>query len=122
MEAQRLLPSIQNQRGISFAGAWTNFGFHEDGFSSGVRVAVEHLGGSIPFEFTDSNLLWWEELRMGWRMWFGRMVIYAVLVYAQVIGVMFFPFMAWWRFWVSVGAGLAEFLVMVVNAIWSRRV
>lgn len=26
MEAQKLLPTIQNKRGISFAGAWTKYG------------------------------------------------------------------------------------------------
>jgi predicted NAD/FAD-binding protein len=55
VRAQRRLASIQNTRGISYAGAWTNYGFHEDGFSSGLRVAVEHLGAKIPFEFKDST-------------------------------------------------------------------
>jgi predicted NAD/FAD-binding protein len=53
IRAQQQLDSIQNKRGISYAGAWTGYGFHEDGFNSGVRVAVEHLGGKIPFEFKD---------------------------------------------------------------------
>jgi predicted NAD/FAD-binding protein len=50
-EAQGLLPVIQNRRGISFAGSWTMFGSHEDGFSSGLYVAKEHLGAKLPFEF-----------------------------------------------------------------------
>ncbi|KAK3304511.1 uncharacterized protein B0T15DRAFT_399848 [Chaetomium strumarium] len=53
IRAQQQLDSIQNKRGISYAGAWTGYGFHEDGFNSGVRVAVEHLGGKIPFEYRD---------------------------------------------------------------------
>jgi predicted NAD/FAD-binding protein len=55
VRAQQRLDTIQNQRGISYAGAWTKYGFHEDGFSSGLRVAVEHLGANIPFEFKDST-------------------------------------------------------------------
>jgi predicted NAD/FAD-binding protein len=55
IRAQERLGDIQNKRGISYAGAWTGYGFHEDGFSSGLRVAVEHLGATIPFEFRDST-------------------------------------------------------------------
>jgi hypothetical protein len=55
VRAQKLLKTIQNTRGISYAGAWTKYGFHEDGFSSGLQVAVEHLGAKIPFEFWDST-------------------------------------------------------------------
>lgn len=32
------LPEIQNRRGVWFAGAWTQYGFHEDGLKSGLRV------------------------------------------------------------------------------------
>ncbi|KAM3520791.1 hypothetical protein NHJ13051_006639 [Beauveria bassiana] len=53
--AQRELPQIQNKRGISYVGAWTNYGFHEDGFSSGLAVAQNHLGAKLPFEFKDST-------------------------------------------------------------------
>lgn len=45
--AQALLPKIQNTRHISYAGAWTKYGFHEDGFTSGMRVAT-----SAPFNVT----------------------------------------------------------------------
>jgi predicted NAD/FAD-binding protein len=31
------LPEIQGRRGLWFAGAWTAFGFHEDGLKSGLR-------------------------------------------------------------------------------------
>ncbi|CAK7237657.1 Cytochrome c oxidase assembly protein cox11, mitochondrial [Sporothrix bragantina] len=55
VRAQQLLPRIQNKRGISYAGAWTKYGFHEDGFSSGLVVAVRHLGARLPFEFVDST-------------------------------------------------------------------
>lgn len=55
VRAQSLLHKIQNTRGISYCGAWTKYGFHEDGFSSGLHVAQEHLGARLPFEFVDST-------------------------------------------------------------------
>jgi predicted NAD/FAD-binding protein len=38
--AQALLPSIQGRRRTWFCGAWTGYGFHEDGLKSAVRVAT----------------------------------------------------------------------------------
>ncbi len=37
--AQRRLPAVQGGRQIWFAGAWTGYGFHEDGLTSGLAVA-----------------------------------------------------------------------------------
>ena len=60
LEAQRQMPVIQNKRGISFAGAWLKYGFHEDGFTSGLRAAM-HLPGKFgclssgPHLFIPSN-------------------------------------------------------------------
>ncbi|KAG8997338.1 hypothetical protein FRB94_007693 [Tulasnella sp. JGI-2019a] len=42
--AQENLHRIQNTRGVTFAGAWTKHGFHEDGFSSGLHVASKYIG------------------------------------------------------------------------------
>ncbi|KAF7873917.1 hypothetical protein EAF04_002589 [Stromatinia cepivora] len=53
--SQSQLPEIQNTRGISYCGAWTKYGFHEDGFSSGIKVAMDHLGANLPFKFKDST-------------------------------------------------------------------
>ncbi|MEO1911336.1 MAG: FAD-dependent oxidoreductase [Paracoccus sp. (in: a-proteobacteria)] len=39
MAAQRRLPSIQGRGGVYHAGAWTRYGFHEDGLLSALRVA-----------------------------------------------------------------------------------
>ena len=37
--AQRVLPTLQGARNTWFAGAWTGYGFHEDGLKSGLAVA-----------------------------------------------------------------------------------
>lgn len=46
--AQRLLPTIQGMDRIWYAGAWTRYGFHEDGLLAGVRVS-EALGAALPW-------------------------------------------------------------------------
>ncbi len=37
--AQKLLPTIQGEHGLWFAGAWAGYGFHEDGLKSGLEAA-----------------------------------------------------------------------------------
>ncbi|WP_246164983.1 NAD(P)/FAD-dependent oxidoreductase [Pigmentiphaga aceris] len=39
--AQQKLPAIQGRRRAWFAGAWTGYGFHEDGLKSALRVAAD---------------------------------------------------------------------------------
>ena len=39
INAQQRLPQIQGQSHVWFAGAWTRYGFHEDGLISGLDVA-----------------------------------------------------------------------------------
>ncbi|MDA3919174.1 MAG: FAD-dependent oxidoreductase [Salinisphaera sp.] len=46
--AQQRLPEIQGRHRSWFAGAWTGFGFHEDGLASATRVA-EGLGVRAPW-------------------------------------------------------------------------
>lgn len=43
MQAQRRLPLIQGKNHVWFAGAWTRYGFHEDGLMSGQSAARELL-------------------------------------------------------------------------------
>lgn len=42
------LPDIQNRRGVWFAGAWTQYGFHEDGLVSGLRAVRGIDAGCLP--------------------------------------------------------------------------
>ena len=46
--AQRRLPEIQGRGGVWFCGAWTGYGFHEDGLQSGLTVAAA-LGSPAPW-------------------------------------------------------------------------
>lgn len=39
LRAQRQVPSLQGRGHVWFAGAWTGYGFHEDGLRSGLAVA-----------------------------------------------------------------------------------
>ncbi len=41
IRAQELLPTIQGKNKVWFAGAWTGYGFHEDGLKSALRVAAD---------------------------------------------------------------------------------
>ncbi|MFM8795941.1 MAG: NAD/FAD-binding protein, partial [Betaproteobacteria bacterium] len=44
--AQQALPGLQGQRHTWYCGAWTRYGFHEDGMMSGTAVvqAMQQLG------------------------------------------------------------------------------
>jgi uncharacterized protein len=46
VRAQALLPQIQGQRGLWFCGAWTRYGFHEDGLMS-AQAVVQALRGHL---------------------------------------------------------------------------
>lgn len=48
IRAQRAVESLQGNGGVYFAGAWTRYGFHEDGILSAVKVA-ELLGVKAPW-------------------------------------------------------------------------
>jgi predicted NAD/FAD-binding protein len=48
VKAQQALAAIQGENNCHFAGAWTGFGFHEDGLVSGL-AAAEAMGGIIPW-------------------------------------------------------------------------
>lgn len=48
LQAQRQLHLLQGRRQTWFAGAWTGYGFHEDGMRSAVEVALA-LGATVPW-------------------------------------------------------------------------
>lgn len=79
VKAQKELGRIQNKRGISFCGAWTRYGFHEDGFSSGLLAARDHLGAKLPFEVVGE-----EGSRgvpvLGWGDWVVRFIVVMIMV------------------------------------------
>lgn len=80
IRSQELLPRIQNTRGISYCGAWTKYGFHEDGFSSGLKVATEHLGAKLPFDFTDSTFSRGRRPVLCWQDYLLRIIILAIQI------------------------------------------
>lgn len=49
IKAQSNLEQIQGKNRVWFCGAWTGFGFHEDGLKSGLKVA-RALGGIVPWK------------------------------------------------------------------------
>lgn len=73
LEAQRAIATIQNTRGISYAGAWMNFGFHEDGFTAGM-MAAKSIGGDVrmPFELEEMEGSSWRSQNPGKRRLNGR--------------------------------------------------
>ncbi|EJT70400.1 amine oxidase [Gaeumannomyces tritici R3-111a-1] len=81
VRAQELLHHIQNRRAVSYAGAWTKYGFHEDGFSSGLKVAVEHLGAKLPIKFKDSTNARGQQPRLG----MGDLVVRVSVLAVQVV-------------------------------------
>ncbi|MEM7046135.1 MAG: FAD-dependent oxidoreductase [Pseudomonadota bacterium] len=53
IRAQAKLPSLQGRDRLWFCGAWTGYGFHEDGLKSAVSVA-QHLGSPPPWRTAPS--------------------------------------------------------------------
>jgi len=85
VNAQKRLPALQNTRGVSYCGAWTKYGFHEDGFSSGLKVAMDHLGAKLPFEFVDSTFSRGHKPVLCWKDYVLRAVLLLLTMWISVI-------------------------------------
>lgn len=85
IRAQNLLPLIQNTRGISYVGAWTKYGFHEDGFSSGIKIAIDHLDAKLPFEFVDSTFSRGRRPVLTWKDWTVRTLVQLIFLIGWVL-------------------------------------
>jgi hypothetical protein len=83
--AQQRLETIQNVRGVSYCGAWTKYGFHEDGFSSGLKVAMDHLDAKLPFEFVDSTFSRGHRPVLVWQDYVARALLSVLLVGVRLI-------------------------------------
>lgn len=55
LASQRQFNRIQGRGGVWHAGAWLGYGFHEDGLTAGLRVAMA-LGGRVPWDFVDHRI------------------------------------------------------------------
>ncbi len=55
IQAQERLPEIQGKDRLYFCGAWSGWGFHEDGIASAVRVA-QRMGLAIPWQASTERL------------------------------------------------------------------
>ena len=55
LASQRQFNRIQGRGGVWYAGAWLGYGFHEDGLTAGLRVALA-LGGKVPWAFVDHRI------------------------------------------------------------------
>jgi predicted NAD/FAD-binding protein len=78
VQAQEHLKSIQGKRGIWYAGAWTGYGFHEDGFTSGIRIAVEGLGGKVAWDLADAKFVRGKAPVIGIKGYIVRLVIWFI--------------------------------------------
>lgn len=82
--AQERLHTIQGKRGIWFAGAWTGYGFHEDGFSSGMKVGLQ-LGGNVPWRPEDAKFSRGLTPVLTWKDWIVRAIIIIIQLWISVI-------------------------------------
>ena len=85
VRAQDRLESIQNSRGVSYCGAWIKYGFHEDGFSGGLKIAIDHLGATLPFEFKDSTYSRGHIPELNWKDHLLRVVLRIAVLWIKII-------------------------------------
>lgn len=81
--AQDQLERIQGKRGVWYAGAWTGYGFHEDGFSSGMNVGLR-LGGNVPWAVQDAKFSRGISPVLGWKDHVARTIIAMLQILVSV--------------------------------------
>jgi len=72
--AQENLDQIQGKKSVWYVGAWTGYGFHEDGFASGMKVGLE-LGGSVPWQVQDAKFSRGTKPALGWKDYALRFIV-----------------------------------------------
>lgn len=86
VRAQGRLGEIQGRRGVWYAGAWTGYGFHEDGFASGVKVACE-LGGAVPWRRADAKFSRGRRPVLGAGGYAVRAVVMIIMAVIRAVGI-----------------------------------
>ena len=82
--AQEDLEEIQGKRGIWYAGAWMGYGFHEDGFASGMRVGLR-LGGEVPWQAKDAKFSRGKSPVCAWKDYAVRIVVLLMQLYITIL-------------------------------------
>ncbi|KAL9089059.1 MAG: hypothetical protein Q9165_005872 [Trypethelium subeluteriae] len=124
--AQERLPEIQDTRGLLFCGAWTKYGFHEDGFTSGLEVATKYLGAQIPFEMVDSRYSRGVKPELGMQDHAIRGVISFIQIWIVLVessfnfawNILTLPFWVLEYGWVTIRTALSRILVTL--GIWEQ--
>jgi hypothetical protein len=78
--AQKNIHKINGKRGLHFTGAWTGYGFHEDGFASGIQAGIA-CGGSVPWNVVETKEIRGKSAEKAWDAYLVRFFISAILIW-----------------------------------------